>query len=136
MMKNHLTLRMVSLLFAAGILLQSAGTATPDGAAEKAANLRLGMAKVDVIQVLGTPDWVVLETDGGRWAGLDRGMYELRWKNGELTPIIVQFSAENKVTGWVKGRPCAEGDGGARSFYPPDDFSCRRPERKHFCACP
>jgi hypothetical protein len=91
----------------------------------------MGMPKSEVIGALGKPTWVVLPTDTGERALPDsRIALELYWANPGCTPVVVQFNASLRATGWDEGRLCVEG---VEVFNPTEDVSCSKPDRREHC---
>ena len=89
----------------------------------KASKLKTGMPRSSVIKLLGPPAWAVIPGDAYDFTLPDpRIKLELYWKNPGCSPVIVQFNASDKVTGWDEGRIYCGKD--AYLFEPAKSYSC------------
>jgi hypothetical protein len=99
---------------------------------KKAANLKIGMSRTTVINLLGKPTWAVIPGDTGDWALPDpRIRLELHWKNPGCGPVVVQFNSNFQAIGWDEGRAYCGKD--AHLFEPSDQYSCTKSDRKKYC---
>lgn len=99
------------------------------------------LTKSRVIELLGSPAWVVLPEDTGHWAlsghhrpeevPLPLIAAELIWKNGNCSPVRVRFDHEG-VAAWLDESRglCLEGEW---AHVPGEEYSCDRKERVKFC---
>jgi hypothetical protein len=97
---------------------------------KKAARLKRGMTRAEVIGLLGTPTWVRLPTDR-REDALEAGQtLELHWANGNCNPVAVVFNSKG-VSGWDEGRAlCLDKP---YPYVPADKVSCKQKERAKYC---
>lgn len=62
---------------------------------KKAAHLKVGMTKKQVLDLLGP----------ATWGDKDKGIpLTLAWRNGNCNPVVVTFDKHMKVDGWDEGR--------------------------------
>jgi hypothetical protein len=75
--------------------------------ASRARNVKVNMTRTAVIELLGTPTWAVLSTDGDKEAIPDSSIsFVLYWKNPGCGAVIVEFDREGRAAGWDEGRIC------------------------------
>jgi len=99
---------------------------------KKASELKIGMSRKVVINLLDHPTWAVIPSDKGDFALPDpRIKLELYWKNTPCSPVVVQFNSVYKVTGWDEGRVYCGKD--AYLLEPPNNYSCGKADRSKFC---
>ncbi|MCI5188494.1 MAG: hypothetical protein D3905_01605 [Candidatus Electrothrix sp. AS4_5] len=99
---------------------------------KKAATLKMGMARQDVITLLGNSSWAVIPTDRGElYLNSSTVALALYWKNTPCSPVAVDFDHNYKVVGWDEGR--ASCGANAYLFEPSDAYSCRKQDRKNLC---
>jgi hypothetical protein len=131
--KNHKTKTRILVFFSLSIHLPAvlfAGQTTE--LSKKASNLKIGMSRNSVIRLLGPPAWAIIPGDAYDFTLPDpRIKLELYWKNPGCSPVIVQFNARNKVTGWDEGRIYCGKD--AYLFEPAEEYLCDKPDRKKYC---
>ena len=133
MKKNFKTKTRVIIFFAVSILLPAflfAGRTTE--LSKKASSLKAGMSRNSVIKLLGNPTWAIIPGDAYDFTLPDpRIKLELYWKNPGCSPVIVQFNARYKVTGWDEGRIYCGKD--AYLFEPAGNYSCNKSDRIRYC---
>lgn len=99
---------------------------------KKAAKLKIGMSRQDVISLLGNPSWAVIPTDKGDFyissSSVALGLY---WKNTPCSPVVVDFDNTYKVDGWDEGRALCGDE--AYLFEPSNEYSCSNGDRAEFC---
>jgi hypothetical protein len=131
LLRNHKT--KILVFFTLSILLPAflfAGKTTE--LSKKASNLKIGMSRNSVIKLLGPPTWARIPGDAYDFTLPDpRIKLELYWKNPGCSPVIVQFNARFKVTGWEEGRIYCGKD--AYLFEPTEDCLCNKPGRERYC---
>jgi hypothetical protein len=99
---------------------------------KKASRLKIGMSRQSVLTLLGRPTWAIIPGDSGDFSLPDpRLKLELYWKNPGCSPVVVQFNAGLKVTGWDEGRAYCGKD--AHLLQPTDAYSCHKSDRVRFC---
>ena len=99
---------------------------------KRASSLKTGMSRNAVIKLLGPPTWAIIPGDAYDFTLPDpRIKLELYWKNPGCSPVIVQFNASDKVTGWDEGRIYCGKE--AYLFEPAKDYSCENSERARYC---
>jgi hypothetical protein len=99
---------------------------------QKASEIKLGMSRKVVINLLGHPTWAVIPSDKGELALPDtRIKLELYWKNTPCSPVIVQFNSTYEVTGLDEGIGFCGNQ--VHLFEPSDEYSCRKSDRAKFC---
>ncbi|MGD9152980.1 MAG: hypothetical protein PVG30_04915 [Gammaproteobacteria bacterium] len=82
---------------------------------KKAAHLKVGMTKAQVIKVLGPPTW----------ANTDEGVpLTLAWRNGNCNPVVVTFDKHLLVEGWDEGR--VECSNSVYTDVPDDQYLCSK----------
>jgi hypothetical protein len=99
---------------------------------KKAAGLKTGMSREEVITLLGNATWASIPSDKGDYSvpASDFALV-LRWKNSPCTPVVVQFDQSYQVKGWDEGRViCGEG---TQALEPEKDYSCEKEDRSQFC---
>ncbi len=100
---------------------------------QKAANLKMGMSRAQVIKLLGPAQWVVLPTDKGDWEFLDATTgLELYWDNPGNSNVIVMFDLSLNVIGWDEGRLKMKPED-ENVLDPPSDYSCEKEDRSEYC---
>jgi hypothetical protein len=104
---------------------------SPTPLSVKAAQLKRDMTRAEVIALLGAPTWARLPTDKGEDALAPGLSLELRWKNGNCSPVAVSFNAAGRVNGWDEGRAlCFEKP---YPYVPDESLSCKRNHRARYC---
>jgi len=102
----------------------------------KAAGLKMGMSRSDVIAKLGPADFVVHSSDTGESAQELRQygsgiLFELYWKNGKCGPVVAQFNGSSKATGWNEGRAlCLDEE---YTYLPDSHYSCATSANSNLC---
>lgn len=82
---------------------------------KKAAHLREGMTKEQVIKLLGPPTW----------ANTDKGVpLTLGWRNDNCNPVVVTFDKNLLVNGWDEGR--VECSDSTYTDVPDDQYLCSK----------
>ena len=93
---------------------------------KKALNLKLGMTKTEVLELLETPP---------TWANEDRGESLVWiWQNGICNPVEVTFNHDMTVSGFDEGR--AECLTKAYFALPDDKYICKHLDRQKSCKVP
>jgi hypothetical protein len=130
MRKNCLPILMMTIMILAS-LAAPAGVLTT--LSQKASRLKLGMTRAEVIALLGSPTWASIRGDTGEFApSAPKVALELFWRNPGCKPVVVDFDNNFRVTGWDEDRDCLP-DADVHLGEPPDEYSCRRPDRAAFC---
>lgn len=101
----------------------------------RTASLEKGMSHENVLQVLGKPDWAVLESDAGEFTisnppdvtEENKTKFALYWRNKNCTPVVVEFNKYFQVLGWDKGRQCGY------TYELPARYSCSKGDRTRYC---
>ena len=98
---------------------------------KKASQLKMGISREAVIQLLGPATWASIPSDKGEFAipGPETRL-ELFWNNPCCVPVVVDFDRNLRVIGWDEGRLCTED---AHLLEPPEGYSCKKPDRGKFC---
>ena len=109
-------------------------TTTITELSRQASELSMGMAKTEVLALLDQPSWAVTSLDvvaGSRIMTANRRssrndfLLTLIWKNGNCSPVMVNFDSAGNVTGWDEGRAlCLDEE---YTLLPEDEFACPRP---------
>jgi len=103
---------------------------------KSAASIKMGMSRSNIIAKLGPADFVVHSADAGDSAQELRDfapgvLLELYWKNGKCGPVVVQFNANSKATGWDEGRAiCLEKE---YSYLPDSQYGCTNSTHSNLC---
>lgn len=103
----------------------------------RAVSLKMSMSRTEVLDTLGSPPtWVFLPDDAGDWA-LDPGVFlELMWDNGPCPPVMADFNAEGKLTGFSGGLPADDTCSAGATAYmvpPRGRYGCKERERRRYC---
>lgn len=98
---------------------------------KKASQLKMGMSREIVIQLLGPATWASIPSDTGEFAIPDPSIkLELYWRNPGCTPVVVDFDSNLRVVGRDEGRVCLDG---SELSEPTDEYSCAKHDRVRFC---
>jgi len=100
---------------------------------EKAAQIEYGMPLINVIKLLGIPDWLVFSNDQGDFASdIPPDMYKLIWRNERCSPVVVLVNnTSDTVTGWDEGKAGCEG-GYSSMEFPDHSYSLKNGARYDF----
>jgi len=97
----------------------------------KAANVRSGMTRTQVLNLLGPPTWALLPTDSGDWAeAIDDG-FNLMWRNGKCNPVTVTFDNRARVDGRDEGTAVC--DEKTWTAVPRPEYACTKKDRVKYC---
>lgn len=120
------------LTFVVFLVCQSvAGAVEPTPLSQKAAQLKYGMSRTAVIDLLGNPDWASIPGDSGDYALPDPSFgLELRWRNAGCSSVAVLFNLQQRVNGWDEGRLCVKG---VEELEPNANYACSKSDRKRYC---
>lgn len=92
------------------------------GLSKKAANLKVGMTKAQVLELLGP----------ATWGDSDKGIpLTLAWRNGNCNPVVVTFDKNMKVDGWDEGR--VECKSSTYTDVPDVQYACEDPHNLGIC---
>lgn len=89
---------------------------------KKAADLKVGMTKAQVLELLGPATW----GDSDKEVPLT-----LAWSNGNCNPVVVTFDKNMKVDGWDEGR--VECRSSTYTDVPDVQYSCEDPHNLGIC---
>ena len=128
-------MKFITMVFALTAIATSPATLTqkkpPTALSLKAAQLKSGMTRAQVIALLGPPTWVRLPSDKGEDALPAGQTLELRWANGNCNPVAVSFNAAGRINGTDEGRAlCLDKP---YPYVPDDSLSCKRKPRAKYC---
>jgi len=89
---------------------------------KKAAHLKVGMTKAQVLELLGS----------ATWGDADKGVpLTLAWRNGNCNPVVVTFNKNMKVDGWDEGR--VECRDSTYTDVPDVQYACEDPDNLGIC---
>jgi len=100
----------------------------------KAAKLRDGMTRSEVVALLGRATWAAIPKDTGDFELSNKDLlFALYWKNRPCSPVVVDFSVSGNVVGWDEGRGVCGADMGHLKLEPPASLSCAKADRARLC---
>ena len=107
-------------------------TVTPaETPSQKASRFRANMETTKFVEIMGYPDWVILQSDKGKFKLPDKSIYiSWYWKNPGCAPVSVDLNRKIEVIGWDEGKFCAPD---ADILNPPMTYSCGQADRKKYC---
>lgn len=100
--------------------------------AMKAGELKIGMPREKVVELLGPPDWAIIPADREQ-ANIKTPSAHLQlfWNNPDCAPVVVSFNFNYLVSDWDDGSDFCGPD--AKTFNPTQQYSCQKPDRADFC---